>query len=382
MPDVKNGKTQSRDSRFEWLRILAMLLIVSCHLTAYNGWGLEQHADWIGTLALAYDQYAGQFGVSLFFLLSGYFLVDKPFSAWRIGKTIVQTFCYSFVCLIVGLLLGVDVSVKDIYRSLLPVINNMYWFITAYVLMLMVSPVLNMLIDRYDRRTVRRAIIGLISLGVLPYVTFMGFAYNGLQWTTAVYAITGYLIGGYIRRYRSDCLRWSGVGWLIVSIMAGFALLTAFLWSAQHQIAPARFFAWQPRSIYGSLPVFALGAASLAFTLLARNSLLFGPVHASSAHSRFVALKPVVVNAVASTTFGIYLIHQQPIAAGLIWSMVSRAVPKPGGMLQAAAYMLLETLVLFIVLGVISFIMDALVVRPIWRCCRTAVAAAGRTIRR
>ena len=65
---MSNKVANKRDMRFEILRIIAMLLILSCHFVADIGWGLEQQESRLfRAAALAWDQCAGQIGVCLFF---------------------------------------------------------------------------------------------------------------------------------------------------------------------------------------------------------------------------------------------------------------------------------------------------------------------------
>ena len=62
-----------------------MLLIVACHFIIHFNWNthhydlmLIQEPGWTNALKFLIVQY-GQVGVSIFFIISGYFLVDKTF---------------------------------------------------------------------------------------------------------------------------------------------------------------------------------------------------------------------------------------------------------------------------------------------------------------
>lgn len=95
---------KQRNLNIEVLRIIAMFLIVACHATLHLPWLLHVDSNldflpgWKSALAYAVVQY-GQVGVSIFFIISGYFLVRKAFVWQRIFKTWFQMFCYSFLSL-------------------------------------------------------------------------------------------------------------------------------------------------------------------------------------------------------------------------------------------------------------------------------------------
>lgn len=360
-----------RDSRFERLRIVAMLAVVLCHAIAYLPWGLESAAGWKGSLAIAADQYLGQFGVTIFFLLSGYFLVQKPFDINRIVKIVVQTFCYSAVCLIIAICVVPNIHafkhadmpwggvtlVRYLYIGLFPIVNNAYWFITAYVLMIVFSPIVNVL---FRLLTAKQAMwfIGVVGgFSILPYISFTGFAYNGLFWTTIVYAIFGYAIGGWIRLYGQSIH--VHVSWLLIAIYTvfSFGVLLAFIEAARLQIGIAQFFAWAPRSIYGTLPLLPL---LLSACIIFRISI--STKNPLKIDNRFGA---IVTNTIASSVFGIYLIHQNIIIGNDLWKIVGMIVPAPDGIFRKAVVCLLIGIGVFMLLSLCSFVFDRLVVRPL-----------------
>lgn len=362
----RHRNPMGRDSRFELLRIGAMFLIVLCHVVVYNGWALEDAPGVRGSLAIAVDQYGGQVGVSLFFMLSGYFLVGKPPRRGRITKVLVQTFLYSVACFIAAVALaptGPAVSVRDWYMTFLPFLNDVYWFITAYVLMMAFYPFLNMLFEHCTGRSMLTFIALLLSLSVIPYVSFTGFRYNGLFWTTVVYAVCGYCVGGWIRLYGSRV--WDRpacrLPWVLVGGCAGFVLLAMFVHAAREQWGPARFFSWQVRSIYGSFPLFAIEFAAMLLLWVARVS----SDHGAGEHPTLSR----VINAVAASTFGVYLIHQNPYASfRLIWPALSSILPSPPhGFIAITAFLTVETIVLFAVLSLASMVYDRILVRPMQR---------------
>ena len=74
-------KPAARNVSIELLRIVAMFLILTCHFVIQFDWDhhqlrvvLPQEPGWWSALRFVIVQY-GQVGVSIFFIISGYFLV-------------------------------------------------------------------------------------------------------------------------------------------------------------------------------------------------------------------------------------------------------------------------------------------------------------------
>ena len=85
----------ARNVSIELLRIVAMFLILTCHFVIHFDWDhhqlrvvLPQEPGWWSALRFVIVQY-GQVGVSIFFIISGYFLVEKSFKWNRLVKDLV-----------------------------------------------------------------------------------------------------------------------------------------------------------------------------------------------------------------------------------------------------------------------------------------------------
>lgn len=336
---------------------------------------------------IAVDQYVGQVGVSLFFMLSGFFLIRKPFSFQRPAKVVVQTFCYSAVCTAVALfayphlpfLMHADMPWRGrvlayyAYMGLVPVLNNAYWFITAYVLMVLFSPLVNMAFSRLSRTQVLwfMAVAGFLS--IMPYVTFSEFAYNGLFWTTVTYALLCYALGGWIRLYGDamrDRLNWPAIiGYALVSYLA----LAVFLHAARRQGTVARFFAWQPRSIYGTIPLLAMGLSAMVLLMVSAGHGRRRLRHGSPRPRRMARMG----SALGSSVFGVYLIHQNWLIGNDVWRVAGWLAPEPSGFAWKAVILATIIVVTFAVLSACSWCFDRVVVSPVQRAVGRLLAGSA-----
>ena len=382
------GGRRVRDGRYEWLRVGAMLCILLCHAVAHLPWRLEDQPGWRGALAVGVDQYAGQVGVSMFFMLSGFFLARRPFTFQRPVKVVVQTFCYSAACTLIALFVyphmpalmhpdmpwrGRDLAYY-LYMGLAPTLNDAYWFITAYVLMILFSPLANLAFRRLSSTQILwfMAVAGFLS--VMPYVTFSGFAYNGLFWTTPVYALLCYAAGGWIRLYGAGVrarVSWPlAVGYGLVAFLA----LSAFIHAAQEQGPLARFLAWKPRSIYGTIPLLAVVFSAMVLLLVsAPRRAGARPVHGARGGSPLSGLGGVL----GSTVFGVYLIHQNWLIGNDVWRVAGWLAPEPQGALRKALMLGAVVVVSFVVLAVCSWCFDRVLVTPVQRLVSRLLAGSA-----
>lgn len=88
-----------RDWRFELLRLIAMLLIVSNHYFAYDNWDVHTNPDRSASWAASIHDSTmllGQIGVTIFVLISAYFLANSHSSpTTRLIHLWVEVFIYS-----------------------------------------------------------------------------------------------------------------------------------------------------------------------------------------------------------------------------------------------------------------------------------------------
>ena len=196
-----------------------MLLIVACHFIIHFNWNthhydlmLIQEPGWTNALKFLIVQY-GQVGVSIFFIISGYFLVDKTFKRRRIFKTWFQMFCYSSGFFITLLIIGVFYKYPTVIQPLMqgselfrtiaasffPFFYGSYWFISAYILMLLCAPFINSLCQSLSKRA-NLSLLVLFSFLSIQILIF-GRVSN---WNNLTYAIFGYLIGAFIKKNNTE----------------------------------------------------------------------------------------------------------------------------------------------------------------------------------
>lgn len=146
------GGGKLRQSNIEALRLLSMLMVLNLHsFWGYdNGSGILQAFDFL-------RESTSICAVNAFLLISGYFGIKWKFKSFF--NLIFQLFFYAFGVYVIAVSLGyVDFSNKEFLMNATCIYNH-WGFITAYVLLYMLSPMLNALSEKLTSKDLLLTII-------------------------------------------------------------------------------------------------------------------------------------------------------------------------------------------------------------------------------
>ncbi len=287
----------------ELLRIIAMMMVVMLH---YLGKGdllpaLTGEINGNGYVAWLMEALC-IVAVNVYMLISGYFLSASQFKVSRLVELVCQVLFYSILVEAVLLATGVigmeSVTVNRILELIFPFQMEHYWFVTAYIIMYLFSPVLSIAIRHMEQKQLRNTIIGLLvffslSKSVLPVQ--LAIDKKGYD---AIWFICVYLVAAYIRLY--------GIGWLQKGRARGWlCYLTGILGILGISFAV--------RFVYlktGSLDHFILSAFHYnhILNLLAAVGLFYAFLNMNFSTEGGLAK---VVYKLAPYTLGVYLLHEQ-----------------------------------------------------------------------
>lgn len=165
------AKGRGRNSNIELLRVTAMSLIILHHMMVH---GLNPGVHSILYANLSSTIYPVlEIGVNLFFMISGYFGVKL--SLQSILKLAFIIFLFTIVNYLICLPFNIYPTLEDIFLNVLfPISKANYWFISVYLGIIMVSPLINMGLNGLDRNKLRSFIV------VFTFFTVYscGFAHN------------------------------------------------------------------------------------------------------------------------------------------------------------------------------------------------------------
>lgn len=197
-PKIEKSKnvTKERQSNFECLRIVAMLMITTYHIVLYSG--IFEIGAYTYNKLLAYFLYPlGKIGVGCFIILMGYFMVTSKFKIEKILKIVLETFFYSAICIFLwSYRMNYSINlITDVSTYFTPTISIKYWFISFYVFVYFISPLLNVILNNLTVDKLKKIIILGLILICVPYCIF-GKRFMANDTT---YFIFLYLLGGTLR---------------------------------------------------------------------------------------------------------------------------------------------------------------------------------------
>ena len=214
----------SRNLGIDLLRALAMFLVILWHFVGQGE--LLAHAEpgstkyWI----LSFIQILTCCCVNLYGLTTGYVMWNKPFRLSRVTKLWVTTVFWSVaVSCVFFVLVPESRTISEMVSMFLPVLRGRYWFFTAYVVVTLLSPVLNLVIRSLTKGqfhlllAVLFLLFGVIPVGSLGYDVMRISTGHHFSWMIVLY-----MIGGYLSRF-ANSNRKKSVFWLLGYF--GFALV-------------------------------------------------------------------------------------------------------------------------------------------------------------
>lgn len=291
-------KRECRSSNFELLRIVAILLIISFHYVFSGGYSFDAGLSF-NKITVDFFTMVGELGVNLFILITGYFSVNSSKIKWgKVVLLIAEVYFYNVLSMIAlsrydKIPFTETFSFKDIF----PTVYGVYWFATAYVLIYLLSPYLNKMLHVLSEEECRKFLLTLVvCFSVIP--TFFGmkyndtetlFYYNRFAWMLVMYITGGYisLHGEKIKYFALELKKYIilnlGYFGLVILLLCVMERYSGFF--SKFGILNATYF-WRPNTIVTYV------WSVLVFLLFSK-----------------IKLKSKIINIVASTTFGIYLMH-------------------------------------------------------------------------
>ena len=168
-----------RKSNIELLRIFAMLLIVGNHFAGHGvmfKWNPDvMYVVWgngsiVNKIFCSMLSLGGEIGVAVFFMITGYFNFSN--NKIRLQKFINEVIFYGVSLGIISVVFKLlDSSLVISYKTCIlsiftPVTGGIWWFVTAYFFLILLSPSINQFLSRLNRG----GVLVIVALWILWYV--------------------------------------------------------------------------------------------------------------------------------------------------------------------------------------------------------------------
>ena len=77
-------------------------------------------------------------------------MCDKPFKISSVFKVALQTVFYSVIAILILYCFGGSIGIRTAITEMLSPVYGCYWFVTAYIGMCLLSPLLNIALQRIN----------------------------------------------------------------------------------------------------------------------------------------------------------------------------------------------------------------------------------------
>lgn len=294
---------RERNSSFELLRIISMLLIVMHHYSI--------HSDFDFMIPFSLNLYfaqclcmGGKLGVNLFVLISGYFLCKSEFRLKRLLKLELEVIFYSILIGILFFIISPErESINNLLKEITPLRSNSYWFYNTYFVLILFCPFINKFITSLEKEVFEKLLLSIFILWVLiPVVpTVPSLEISKLGWFIFLY-----LCAAYIRFYQNN-FKFSNKTFILLGIGSYILVLLSVICFDLLGFIDKRF---QIKFDY-FLPMNSILIFSSSIMLF----IGFSKIHLD---------KNRIINCLSSTTFGIYLIHDNHLVRSFLWKDLFR----------------------------------------------------------
>ncbi len=198
---------KKRNASIELLRIVAILMILCLHYNSHAQVLLE-----LGMPASGVQIYATIIeaicipGLNTYVLISGFFLSKGKVRPSRVITLLCQVYFYTILISLAMMAVGTyavgsDDSMYKLVQYLFPISSEHYWFVTAYIIMYVMSPVMNAACESLTRKQMKAVIMGLlIWFSVVKSFVPVMFVTDHHGYDFGWFLVL-YLIAAYIRKY-------------------------------------------------------------------------------------------------------------------------------------------------------------------------------------
>lgn len=292
---MKEHKTmKERNSSLELLRIIAMLFIIVHHYSIHGNIQVDEISFSINKIILEIVR-LGNLGVVIFVMITGYYMISSKYDLKKLIRIYCPTLFYSILIYCLTIVFGEEiVTPVNIIRTCLPIIFAKYWFMTAYTILFLLVPYINMVIKQLS---IKQQIV-LISLMFGLWSIIPTFTPSTMYSSEVIQFVMYYIIGASIRLNKEHIQKNIKYNSYAVALLSA-ALIVSSVILEYTKLEEGTYF------YDGSSSVIILLAATIVI--------------------KFVTMKPFTnkfINTIAASTFGVYLIHDNYCVRSFLWGSV------------------------------------------------------------
>lgn len=290
---------QARNSSIELLRIVTIVLIIFGHFNVHGIWETMDRSLALGRQSFisCLTGWGGNMGNEIFMIITGYFMLTSKVHWKRVVLLCATMFLYSWsIAIFFGSVMDWNFTVKDIVKYAIPVWSGVNWFVCCYLIFMCFVPFINPFLKILSpKRYLALLFLNYFLFIFIPALNLHGNTY--MQGPFIQFFIM-YMLGGYIRLYGKNwtaegyCKFWIKLfllGILLIVIASAFPVIHGKFWGSYWRI----------------IHLIEVPMALSCFMM-------------TICHKPFSSK---LINRIAGSVLGIYLIHDNPLVRKFIWTM-------------------------------------------------------------
>lgn len=320
-----------RNSSLELLRIICMIAIILYHYVVH---GIKvtniETIPIFNRVLTSIMLIGGRLACDVFVLITGYFMIKQKFNMKKVFKLILEMFIYSIV--IYAILKCFNLVKNDTYtfiKALFPIVYG-NWFVIYYIMIYLLSPFLNKMINNLNKTSHFRLIcICILLWSIIPTITN-----NFWVWSSLDAFLVMYIIGSYLRLYPKE-KKSNKINVLVLLIVVAVlvAISIYFMYNGTFN---------DMKTYFHKLNNFFMVIVAI---------YLFKVFE----HMNFVN-KPI--NYISSSILGIYLIHDNEFMRSVIWTKIYNNMDY-----ISSKYYILQIGIKLVAIFILGLIIDKLVTK-------------------
>lgn len=190
-----------RDSNFELMRLISMFFIVMYHFIIPTGGNLINTTAGMTNVVIDLICLLIVVHVNSFVLITGYFQCEKKFSWKKVLSLIGLAWFYKLIIGFIFLITGAyNFNLTDFVLLLSPFEFENNWFLTVYISLYLLSPYINVMLDKLNQKNHRKLVLLLIVMfSIIPTITnqhtFSNYGFS------IIHFVFIYILGAYLKKY-------------------------------------------------------------------------------------------------------------------------------------------------------------------------------------
>lgn len=273
-----------RKSGIELFRVVLMIMIIGLHyLNGYMGGALQYTNE--GTFnwyLIRFIESMFIIAVDCFIIINGYFMVSKKsVNLRKIIKLFLELSLYNMIIYLLCLAIGVEkFQINTFIKSLFPLLIDNYWFFKYYIVLFLLIPFINILLNNIDKETYKKLLIVILSVfsvwdSIIPNKIIADSGYGIINF------IVLYVIGGYLKLHYNNSKNFSywGIRYILFSSLTFISLF---------------------------IPAIKDNAWAYYFI-----TNIFSAICLFNAFNK-INIKSNIINTIAASVFGVFILHLNP----------------------------------------------------------------------